>query len=145
MTITGQIASNDDEKPASCWRSVASASRKNPVDNTTRLVRQQQPRAPDQRPRDRHALPLAARQLAWPMVDPIAEPDLVDEPPRAGEMVVSRARDQRRNQHVFEHGALRQQTVILKDEPDRGVAEGRQVGGGELKRVASFQDRKSVV
>ena len=53
-----------------------------------RFVTQEQPRIPDERPRDRHTLPLAARELARPMIDSIAEPDLFDQPARSPAIVV---------------------------------------------------------
>ena len=36
--------------------------------------------------------------------------------------VRSRFRDERRSQHIFEHGTLRQQAVVLKDKPDFFIA-----------------------
>src|SRR3989442_1932063 len=82
------------------------------IEVARRLVAQQEPRLPDERPRDRDALPLAARQLARAMIEAIAEPYLFDQ--HAGPFgFVSRitgtgVRPDRRNQHVLHHRALRQ-------------------------------------
>ena len=85
-----------------------------------RLVAEQQPRAADQRARDRDALALAARELGRPMIDAIGEADLRRSVARArsSRRPDPRSRDQRRHQHVLEHRALRQQAVILEDEAD---------------------------
>src|SRR3954452_22706143 len=48
-----------------------------------RLVEEDEPRLPHERARDGDALPLPARELCRPMIDAIAEADLVDELPRA--------------------------------------------------------------
>jgi len=45
------------------------------VEIAGRLIGEQQDGAIDQRPRHRHALPLAAGQLGGPMVEPIRQPD----------------------------------------------------------------------
>ena len=93
-----------------------------------RLVAEQQPRLPDERARNRHALLLAARQLRRAMIDAIGEADLLDQRLRArgrrhSAFVAARPVHQRRHEHVLEHRALRQQAVILEDEPDLRVAE----------------------
>ena len=43
------------------------------------------------------------------------------------------------DEHVLEHGALRQQTVILEDESDLRVAETREVGRAERERDLAAQ------
>src|SRR5580765_7142425 len=48
-------------------------------------------------------------------------------------------RDERWNQHVLEHGALRQQAVILKNEARFLVAKGREVGVGQRERIAPVE------
>jgi len=50
-----------------------------------------------------------------------------------------RRTDQRRHQHILEDAALRQQTVILKDEPDLFVAEGGERFGRELEWVLTVK------
>ena len=78
-----------------------------------------------ERARQRHALLLAAGQLARAMVQPVAQADLVEqfERPAARAPPAVPSRDQRRNQHVLQHAALRQQVVILEHEADLPVAE----------------------
>ena len=47
--------------------------------------------------------------------------------------------DERRNEHVLEHRALRQQAVILKHEADRLVAEGGERCCGKLKGILAVE------
>ena len=108
-----------------------------------RLVAQEEPRLADQRAGDRHALPFAARQLRRPMVDAIGQAHLFDQLARAL-LVRLRSvrrvrRDERRDEHVLEHRALRQQAVVLEHEPDLLVAERREVGRAQLERVAAVE------
>ena len=87
-----------------------------------------QRRLANQRPRERHPLPLTARQLGRPVVDALPQPHLVDqiEGFRALADLAIRIADEGGHQDVLEHRALRQQQVVLEDEPDAGVAEHRQ-------------------
>ena len=97
----------------------------------------------DQRARDRHALLLAARQLARPMVDSIAEADLLDERARrrAGSSACARRRrHQRRDQNVLEHRALRQQAVVLKDEADLALRNSASAAGRARRIPAAERD-----
>ena len=73
------------------------------------------------------------------MLDPIAQPDAVDQLPRPIAVAVAANADERRHEDVFEHRQLRQQAVILKDEPDRPVSERRDVRGAERERVDLVQ------
>ena len=68
---------DDDQDRVCCWRcrsrsSDATVAADAWIEVAGRLVAQQQARLADQRPGDRHALLLAARQLAGPMVDALA-------------------------------------------------------------------------
>src|SRR5262249_34276790 len=47
--------------------------------------------------------------------------------------------DQRGNEHVLEHGTLGQEVVVLKDEADKAIAEIRQLGFRQGKRILTFQ------
>src|SRR6185295_1700009 len=114
--------------------------RRNAVEVAGWLVAQEQMRSAHERAGDRHALPLASRQLAGTMIDAGAEADLLDEPARAlGVAAVPAGRDQRRNQHVLEHRALRQEAVVLEDEADRVVAERGELCRGQLERIAAVE------
>ena len=93
-----------------------------------RLVAEQQARAADERAGDRDALPLAAGQLGRAMIDPVARGRPARSTAGARARVFRTGRDQRRNEHVLEHRALRQQAVILEDEADLLVAERRELG-----------------
>ena len=48
------------------------------IEVSGRLVAQHEARLPDERPRDRDPLLLAARQLAGPMIEPLTQPDLLE-------------------------------------------------------------------
>ena len=103
-----------------------------------RLVRQHQWGIERERPRDRDALALTARQLRGPMIDAIAESHLVDQHSRARAIVPAAGRHERRDQHVLEHGALRQQAVILKHKTDLLIAERRELLLVQQERILSF-------
>src|ERR1039458_4001411 len=87
------------------------------------LVAQQQQRLVDEGARQRYALLLAAGKLGGAMIEAIAQAHLHEQAARAIDVAVAIPRNQRRHQHIFEHGALRQQAMILKDEADGLIAE----------------------
>ena len=47
--------------------------------------------------------------------------------------------NERRDEHVLEHGALRQQAVVLEHEPDLFVAERREIDGAQLERITAVE------
>ena len=100
-----------------------------------RLVAEHQRRLAHQRPRDRHALLLAAGQLRRLMIEPLRQADAIEQRARAIDVVLRRAGDDRRRQRVLEDRALRQQAVILEDEADAPIAERGQRLGVERVRV----------
>ena len=102
-----------------------------------RLIAQHQTRLPNQGASDRHPLLLTSRQLSGTMIDSRRQADAIDEHPGTREIAVAiaAAGNQRRHEHVLEHGALRQQTVILKDEADFTVAEVRDGRRPERERI----------
>jgi hypothetical protein len=113
-----------------------------------RLVAEHQARLVDERARDGDALLLAARQLAGPVLDAVAKPDLLDQltrqrRPIAPLRLLGAAGDERRHQDVLDDRALRQQAVILKDEADLLVAEVRQLGGRQRERVAAVERHRA--
>ena len=90
-----------------------------------RLVGEQQRRLEHHRARERHALLLAAGQLARPVREAVREADAAED---VGGASCARARigdalDQRRHHHVLERGELGQQVMELEDEADAAVAE----------------------
>src|ERR1039458_2276247 len=103
------------------------------------LVAQQQQRLVDEGARQRYALLLAAGKLGRAMIEAIAQADLCQQVARTVDVAVAIPRNQRRHQHIFEHGALRQQAVVLKDEADCPIAERRQLFLGERERIASIE------
>ena len=74
------------------------------------------------------------------MLEPFPQPDLFEAGTGAcGIVAAIFFRHQRRHEDVFKNGALRQQAMILKDEPDAGVSEIRQRGGGEIERILPIE------
>ena len=91
----------------------------------------------DQGPCDGHALLLAPRQHAWTMVESIAEPDALEQPPGARPPLYRRyARDPKRHLGVLERAELGQQVVQLEDEPHVTVAERHERCVGQPRHVA---------
>ena len=110
--------------------------RRSLIEIAGRFIAQQEPRMADERAGNRDTLLFAARQFRGTMIDAIETGRLLRSAfvPAARDhrqrVVLRRLRpstaDQRRDEHVLEHRTLRQQAVILKDEPDFGVAEAGQ-------------------
>ena len=87
-------------------------------------------------PCDRHPLSLAARKLCRPVIEPLRKTDAVEQ--LLGVLRVDVGGDavgQKRHQHVFEHGALRQQMVLLEHEADLPAAQVCERGFVEFKRL----------
>ncbi len=94
------------------------------VEIAGRLVGQEHARPHDQRPGNRHALLLAARQHPGAMRQPLAEPDAPEQLLRPAARVGQRdAGDAHRHLGVLERAELGQQVVELKHEPDVPVPE----------------------
>ena len=105
-----------------------------------RLVAEQRGGPADERPGDRRALALAARQRGRPVIRAVGRARPASIRARARAIVVAVCvGDERRNQDVLEHRALRQQAVILEDEADLLVAERRQGGGVERERFSAVE------
>ena len=97
------------------------------VEVAGRLVGEHEQRIVHERARDRHALLLAARELAGAVVEAVAEPD---DPQRRlaalAPLVAAVVGDQERDLDVLERGEHRDQVVELEDEADaRGSSSGR--------------------
>ena len=102
--------------------------RRGAVEAAGRLVRQQQVRLHDQRPAQRRALPLAARQFARLVPQALPQPDPRQQP--RGLLQRRRVRDPgqaQRQRRVLLRGELRQQVVLLVDEAQVPVAQRRQL------------------
>src|SRR2546422_2873628 len=113
------------------------------IEVARRLVAEQQKRLPDQGTRQRYALLLAARKLGGAMVQSVGQPHLLEQlarPRRVAGMIV---RDQGRNQHVFEHRALRQKAMVLEYGADQLVSGRRQLLLGQLEGVLSAQGHRA--
>jgi hypothetical protein len=110
------------------------------------LVGQQQPGAVDQRAHDGGALRLAAGKQARTMVAPVGEPDALQQrlrPP--GIRLPLRARPaggEGRQQHILQHGALRQQMMLLEHESDQAVAQAGQRILGQQPQVPAVQHHR---
>ena len=92
-----------------------------------RLIAKQEQGLADEGARQRHALLLAAGKLGGAMVEAIAQANLLEQIARAVDGWRVIVRYQRRHQDVLEHGTLRQQAVVLKDESDCLVTECGQI------------------
>src|SRR5262245_18595595 len=89
------------------------------VEIAGRLVSKEDRRIDRQRPRDRDALPLAAREFLGKMLQTMRELNEREKFRRAvGHLVARPAAQVQRQSHVFETGQRRQQVEELKDEAD---------------------------
>ena len=110
------------------------------VEVAGRLVRQDDGGFVDQRPRDRHALLLAAGQLVGKVVGAVAEADGLER--RAGAPCRSRRLEraaavvEQRQLDVVERARARQQVEALEDEADLLVADARQIVARQPRHVA---------
>ena len=89
------------------------------VERAERFVEKQHFGVGGEGARDRHPLPHAARQLAGPAVERVAEPDLLERAPCPATCCLARERRERRlhrEAHVLERREPRQQRVVLEDE-----------------------------
>ena len=77
------------------------------------------------------------------MIHPVRQPDLIEQFAGAAGSFRVRVPDQRRNQHVFQHGTLRQQAVVLENEADLLIAEGRQFLFAELVGIGAVERNRS--
>jgi hypothetical protein len=93
------------------------------VEVAGRLVTQQQPGRQQQRPGQRHPLLLAARQLARPVGQALAQPDPHQQAlGLLGALAPVHAADQAGHHGVFQRGELGQQMMELEHEADRAIA-----------------------
>ena len=95
------------------------------VEISGRLVGQQQRRVVGERPRDRHALLLAARELGRIVMAAFGQADLVEQRRRA-RAALRHAGDLHRHEDVLERGQRRQQVEELEDEADAQAAQPRE-------------------
>ena len=92
--------------------------------------------------RERGTLLLAARQLAGPMIEPIAQATCVRIARPGGDVAV-RVGNERRRQHVLEDRALRQERMVLEDEADSVIAEPRLLALAERERVLAVEGHRA--
>ena len=105
-----------------------------------RLVGEDHRRVVQQRARDRDALLLAARELRWPVVDPIAEPDGIERGDRPLASALAVAAVDERQLDVLDRVEPRQQIERLEDEADVLVADRRELVVRELPDVLAGED-----
>src|SRR5262249_14929356 len=98
-----------------------------------------------ERARDRHALLLAARQLAGSMPNAVTEADGLQDLRRAilG-LALRHSLDERRHRDVLEGRELGQQVMELEDEADGLVAERRERRGARGEDVATLKPHETV-
>ena len=105
------------------------------------LVEEHHVRLHHQRPRDRHPLLLAARELMrvlrrpWPR----ARPAQAARGARLGLLAAHPADPPRRERHVVQHGQVRKQIELLEDHPD-SLADRRHVGALARDLLALEED-----
>ncbi len=101
-----------------------------------RLVGKQEGGVAHQRPGQHHALLLAAGEFSRPVRGARAQADLFQPRHRGpGRLGAGDAPDQQRHHDVLERGELRQQVMDLPHEPDRPVAQVRQLGVRQRRDV----------
>ena len=94
------------------------------VEVAGRLVGEHAGRMRDQRPRDRDALPFAARQFARPMLRPMPDAHALQHVHRlAARIVLRHAANPERHRDVVERREFRQQMVELIHEAERAIAQ----------------------
>ncbi len=105
------------------------------IEVTRRLVAQHDLWLTDERAGNGDALLLAAGKRRRPMVQPRSEPHLIKQSAGAlGRRRIGLAH-QCRDENVLQHGALREQAMILKHEADLAIPERRERLGRELVRI----------
>ena len=93
----------------------------------------------DQRARNRNPLALTAGKLRRKMIDPVRQPDFLDQTGCAiARFMAIDGKSERGQQHVFQYRILRQQMVILKHKSDSLVAKFCQFGVCQFKRIFSI-------
>src|SRR5437016_1741396 len=108
------------------------------IEGAGRFISEQETRRIDQGTNDGDALALAARELTGEMVEPLAESDTLEKPFGAFfdgffwcaiRFVVAVPFDfrQGRHEHVFQHGALRQEIMRLENKAEITVAQGSEL------------------
>ena len=106
-----------------------------------RFIGEQQRRLLDQGAGHGDALPLAAGEFGGIVSESVGSGRRV--PANRGHILdscgVAFAIHERRHQHIFQNGALRQQMMILKDEADPTIAERGQFWLGKCEGVGPFQ------
>ena len=108
-----------------------------------RLVAEQQERPQNQGSRQRDALFLAARQLRGTVIQPVFQPHLTEQFPRALGVPGAIFRHQRWNQHILQNRALGQKAVVLEDETDGPVAKCRQFLFRDFVRIDAAQRHRA--
>ena len=105
-----------------------------------RLIGEEQHWLQHQRPSDGDALPFPAGQLGGPMLQPLAEADALQQLARERlELGRVPLTDQCGNEDVFQHGALRQEVMVLKDETDVPVAVVGEAAFAEGERILAVE------
>jgi hypothetical protein len=107
------------------------------------FVAEQQERLANQGAGNRDALFLAAREFRGAMIQPVREADLRQQLFGALDIIVRLVCDQRRRKHVFQHAALRQQAVVLKDEADLLIAKGGLLFFSQRKGVLPIERNRA--
>lgn len=113
-----------------------------PVERTGGFVSQEEARFVDEGTDEGHALPFPAGQLAWQMIEPVAEADAMEELARAlhafGVSTGATAGDGG-DQDILERRALGKQVVGLENKADLSVPEGGEFGLASACKRLTFE------
>jgi hypothetical protein len=111
------------------------------VEGTRRLVGQEQPPPPDQRPGDRDPLPLAARQLLRKMPGPVrqAQPGQGTIGDSAGPAAQDAVQLERQG-HVLRRRQAGQQVEVLEDKANRPPPQPGPLGRGRARHRPTAHD-----
>ena len=130
-------------RPVHLEQQVDDVAARRAVEVAGRLVGQQDRRVVRERPRDRHALLLAARELRRVVMAAVRQARPRRAAPRARAPRAGHARDLHRHQHVLERRQRRDQVKELEDEADLLAAQPRERVLAERRDVDAV-DRRCV-
>ncbi len=106
------------------------------------LVREQHRRLVDQRSGDGDALFLSAGELGRVVLEPVAEPEPIEQV--GGTVAVVSGVERGRQRHVLDGGQRRQQVEVLEDEPDGLLACRRALGDRQARHVRPVEQPVAV-
>jgi hypothetical protein len=93
---------------------------------------------------NRRPLAFAAGDFGRPMIETFGQPDPLQKMSSAiDRRLIRRTGGQRWQQHIFKHRELRQQMMVLKNEPDSMVAKGRELRIVQCERIGPLKSHRA--